>query len=137
MFVDFNDRVIDDGAHVMNGRGFGIGENLAHVRFDPGMLRPYIDDRGRRCVTINTGQMRRNDKTGNYEPVYRRALVQDLMERGIYSPVFNATSLRKGEWIELDKDGGAGRSYARLRAWADLAAAQHVRRLQRDGEAHP
>jgi hypothetical protein len=102
MFVDF----------VSNGRGHGVvGETLSNCQFDPGLLRPYIDAQGRRCVTVNNGR-------GGFE----KRLVGDVIASGVHSPVFNATSLRKDEWIELDRVVlKAARQ--RLRAWSDLAAA--------------
>jgi hypothetical protein len=90
---------------------------MAGCRFDPGLLRPYLDSQGRKCVTINTGQA---DNNGH--PVLRKELVSDLITRGISSPVFNATSLRKNEWIELD-NVVIKAARQRLRAWADLSAA--------------
>lgn len=113
MFTDF----------VLNGQAHGeVGEALSGVRFDPGMLRPYFDNRGERCVTVNTGRMHFNHKTGQHEPIYQKVPVADLMSQGIYSPVMNATSLRKEEWIQMDQVViRAARQ--RLRAWSDLAAA--------------
>lgn len=101
MFVDF----------IEGGQGFGpVGETLAGCRFDPGMLRPYKDSRGQRCVTVN-----------NNRGVREKRLVSDLVNQGISTPVFNATSLRKEEWIQIDQVViKAARQ--RLRAWADLAA---------------
>jgi hypothetical protein len=113
MFVDF----------VMNGRGQGpVGEVLDGIRYDPGMMQPYFNRRGQRAVTINTGKMVLNNKTGQYESERREVLVSNLMQQGIYSPVFNATSLRKEEWIQLDQVVLRA-ARLRLRAWADLAAA--------------
>jgi hypothetical protein len=111
MFQDF----------VLNGQGHGeVGQVMNEVRFDPGMLRPYIDQ-GQKCVTINTGRSRLNDN-GELEPIFEKVRVGDLMSAGIHSPVFNATSLRKEEWIRLDEVVlRAARS--RLRAWSDLASA--------------
>lgn len=118
MFTDF----------ILNGAGHGaVGEGLMQtghgaVRFDTGMLRPYVDERGRHCVDINTGRVTINQKTGRPEPVKEKWLISDLQRRGINSPVFNATTLRKDEWIEWDRVViRAARQ--RLRAWADLAAA--------------
>ena len=107
MFVDF----------VLDGQGHGeIGERLSTVHYDPGMLRPYIDSKGQRCATVNTGRM--SDKG----PIYEKVRIADLQSRGISSPVFNATSLRKEEWIQIDQVViRAARQ--RLRAWADLAQA--------------
>lgn len=102
MFLDF----------VSNGRGHGpIGEALAGCRFDPGLLRPYIDNRGQRCVSLDNGRGGRD-----------KHLVADLINNGITSPVFNATSLRKDEWIRLD-NVVLKAARQRLRAWADLSAA--------------
>lgn len=112
MFVDF----------IVNGRAVGeIAETMMGCRFDSGLLRPYVDNQGRRCVTINTGRQQL-DNRGNLVPVYEKRLVSDLMNAGVSSPVFNATSLRKEEWIMLDTVVlKAARQ--RLRAWSDLAQA--------------
>ncbi len=113
MFVDF----------VVNGRGQGpVGKVMDGIRYDPGMMQPYFNNHGQRAVTINTGRMVLNNKTNEYVPERKEVLLSDLMQRGIYSPVFNATSLRKEEWIQLDQVVlRAARQ--RLRAWADLSAA--------------
>lgn len=107
MFVDY----------VLNGQGHGeVGEQLAGCRYDPGLLRPYIGKNGRKYVTVNTG------RTEDGKPVYEARLVTDMMNMGIPVPVANATSLRKDEWIELDRVViKAARQ--RLRAWTDLEAA--------------
>ena len=48
MFTDF----------VLNSQGHGpVGEILNGVRYDPGLLRPYIRKDGVRCCTVNTGKM--------------------------------------------------------------------------------
>lgn len=113
MFVDY----------VVGNNGFGeVGERIAGCHFDPGLLRPYIGRDGKRYVTVNTGELKRDDKTGRLQPVYEARLVTDLINNGVPVPVGNATSLRKDEWIEMDRVVlRAARS--RLRAWADLAAA--------------
>lgn len=105
--------------YILNGSGHGpVGEAMAGCRFDPGLLRPYIDSRGQRCVTINTG---RTDPKG--KPIFEKRTVAEMVNNfGVSSPVFNATSLRKDEWILLDSVVlKAARQ--RLRAWSDLAAA--------------
>lgn len=113
MYVDF----------IQNGQGFGpVGEQVASCRFDPGLMRPYLDEAGRKCVTVNTGRKKLNPKTGRYEPDYRKELVGNLVNNGIMVPAANAMSLRKDEWIQLDSVVlKAARQ--RLRAWTDLAAA--------------
>lgn len=123
MFIDLHGRAIDDGASVMNGRGQGaVGEALGGINYDPGLMQPYFNRRGQRAVTINTGRMLYNNQKDVYTPERKEVLISNLMQQGIYSPVFNATSLRKEEWIQLDQVVlRAARQ--RLRAWADLAAA--------------
>lgn len=113
MFVDY----------ILNGSPHGnIANQLEGVRFDPGLLRPYIDNRGQRCVTINTGRMAFDSKLRANVPVHQKVLISDLMSRGIYSPVFNATSLRREDWVQMD-EAIVRAARARLRAWSDLRAA--------------
>lgn len=89
--------------------------NFNHLR------RPYLDDHDRPCVVVNTGRwtVERGEKRGIYEKKY----IHDLSRMGwALPPVTNATSLRKEEWLELDRVVLRAARY-RLRAWADLAAA--------------
>ena len=112
MFTDF----------VLNGVAHGdVSEQLAECRFDPGMLRPYFDSQGKRCVTINTGRRVYDNKAGVYIPEVKRVEIAELLSHGISSPVINATSLRKEEWINLDAQVVRA-ARERLRAWSDLAA---------------
>lgn len=112
-FVDF----------VLNSEGHGpTGRVVGDPRFDPGLHRPYIDDHGYRAVTINTGRRLFDNKARRYVPELRSFKLDDLAHRGIYSPVANATSMRKEDWIELDRTVMLA-ARQRLRAWADLAAA--------------
>lgn len=99
---------------ILNNVGNGIGSVLQDVRFDPGLLRPYINNSGVKCVTITVG---RNPNTGN--PVRKEVPIAKLQARGINSPVFNSTALRKNEWIEIDRAVLQAARY-RLQAWADL-----------------
>ena len=111
MFVDF----------VQNAKGHGIvGETLESCQFDAGLMRPYFNDQGIRCVTINTG--RQTIKDGKTVPIFESKPISELMAQGIQSPVFNATSLRKDEWLEVDRVVVKA-ARQRLRAWGDLAAA--------------
>lgn len=104
-------------SYVQNGQMHGpIGDMMGRVRYDPGMLRPYFDRRGERCVTVNAG--RNDDGT----PRYKQVRIADLQARGINSPVFNATTLRKEEWLQLDAVVLRAARF-RLRAWQDLASA--------------
>ena len=112
MFVDF----------VLNGEAHGeVGQSLANFRFDPGYLRPYIDSKGVRCVTINSGQTRLDEKN-RIIPVYKKVPLQTLMARGIHHPAWNATTLRRDEWIEMDRVVVQA-ARQRLRAYSDLEAA--------------
>lgn len=109
--------------YIKNGEAFGpVGEQLQGCRFDAGLLRPYLDERGRKCVTVNTGRSRYDREKHKFVPVYEKALVSEMIGNGIPIPVANATTLRKDEWIELDRVVLA-EARARLRAWTDLAAA--------------
>jgi len=106
---------------ILNNQSHGAAAQLLEgVRFDPGMLRPYLDKNNQPAVTINTG--RTTLVKGMQVPIREHRLIRDLAHNGIMSPVFNATSLRKEEWIELDRVVLRAARY-RLRAWADLAAA--------------
>jgi hypothetical protein len=111
MFVDF----------VLNGQGHGqVGQQLAGVRFEPGLLRPFIDSKGRHCVLISNGRYKEGPG-GVMVPETKKYLVSDLQARGIHSPVFNAMSLTKEAWQELDR-AVVRATRQRLRAWTDLAA---------------
>lgn len=106
----------------MNGRAQGpVGDILEGCRFDSGLLRPYWHN-GVPTVTINTGKMVLNHKTNKYEPQYAAVPIRQLQDRGVQSPVFNTTVLRKEEWLQLDQKITRAARF-RLRAWADLAAA--------------
>lgn len=106
---------------------FGMGpvqQGLRQSRLDPLMMRPFIDDNGERCVLYRTGRMLANNVKvgGPLVPQIKKARIRDMEARGIHHPVWNATSLRKEEWIELDRVVMLA-ARQRLRAWADLAAA--------------
>jgi hypothetical protein len=106
--------------YVVNGQGFGEpAEAIAGCHFDAGLMRPYFDERGRRCVTVNTGKFVKDAKSGLMVPQREKVRIKDL---DFSSPVLNATTLRKDEWIYMDT---AVRESARnrLKAWADIMAA--------------
>jgi hypothetical protein len=102
----------------------GIVDNMVsggQINFDPGMRRPYIDRDGHLAVTVNTGRWTTN--RGQRVPLREHRRVSDLIQNGMMLPIptTNATSLRKEEWIELDRVVLRAARY-RLIAWADLAA---------------
>jgi hypothetical protein len=105
--------------YVVNGQGFGPqAEAIAGCHFDQGLMRPYFDDAGRRCVSVNTGKFKKDAKSGLLVPVKEKVRIKDL---DFASPVLNATTLRKDEWIYMDTVvREAVRN--RLRAWADIMA---------------
>jgi hypothetical protein len=120
MFTDF----------ILNGEAHGgVAEHVlsslgggGRVAYDPGFDRPYFNRKGQRVVAINTGKMVLNNKSGEYEPQRAEVLIANLAAQGIFNPVFNATSLRKEEWLQLDQVV-LREARLRLRAWADLSAA--------------
>lgn len=122
MFPDFV--VANERGGFSHGSG-PVGEYLESVAFDPGMLRPFIDDDGQKCVTINTGKWVKDEKTGRKKPLKETVRIKDLRDNGIDTPVWNAMSLRKDDWIQID-DAVIPAARQRLRAWADLAAANRV-----------
>lgn len=119
---------------IQNGQGRGeFGSALAEIQFDPGLLRPYFDQNGRKVCTVKTGRtvpiqnadktfVKNEDGTTKFVPETEVVLINDLRESGIDSPVFNATTLSKDQWIRLDRRVIA-EARKRLRAWGDLRAA--------------
>lgn len=100
---------------ILNGEGHGsMGEYMARMRFDSGLMRPYFDSKGRPTVNILY--------QGERQPIF----VRDLPKMGINSPainmVVNATTLRKDEWIKIDQQVMEV-ARQRLRAWSDLERA--------------
>lgn len=112
---------------VINGQAHGdVAIALAdNMRYDAGMQRPYLAEdrtgRTRRFVDIQTGRKVRNTK-GNYVPEVKRVSVEQLQARGINNPTWNATSMRKEDWIQIDTMVVRS-ARKRLRAWTDLESA--------------
>ncbi len=88
---------------------------------DPGVYRPYYneDDGYRPTISRKTGRFVRNAKNKRVEEVEEVRIQDFVADTGLHLPVFNATSLRKEEWLELDKVVIMAARY-RLRAWEDL-----------------
>src|SRR3990167_63987 len=119
--------------YVLNGQGYGVAGAAFNVvnrltgRFDPGLLRPFIEtdpnspDRGRPCAEIQVGMVY-NRETGRQEPKRKKYRIDVLQAKGINSPVFNATTLLRDDWIEIDRAVERA-TRQRLTAWADLLAA--------------
>jgi len=116
MFVDVHIPI----PNVNSDAAPGLSSAVQRRDFDPGLRRPYYDAQDRPCVTVNTG--RTTIEKGKRVQVRERRLLRDLILEGIVPPVFNATSLRKEEWIELDREVLKATRY-RLRAVGDLQTA--------------
>ncbi|HYE70384.1 MAG TPA: major capsid protein [Aquabacterium sp.] len=112
--------------YVQNGRGFGeVGQLLQGVHFDPHLLRPYWH-KGQQMVTYNTGRRVANGGKDDGKWILREAPIADLRARhGWNIPVWNATSLRKEEWVELDKTVRQA-ARPRLKAWSDLSSRSSI-----------
>jgi hypothetical protein len=111
---------------ILNGTGHGpVAEMLGGCHFDPNLFRPYLDERNRPCVTINTGHQRWDKERKVNVPVYQKMTVQEAQRAGIpLPPVTNTTMLRKQEWIQLDAQINRAARY-RMKAWADLASSSN------------
>ena len=117
----WNDFIINRSGGWEGGPG-EVSAALGDCRFDVGLMRPFIDERGRKVCTVNTGRKKWDPKLQRDVPVYETLPIKTLDKWGVYSPVFNATTLRKDEWIMYDT-AVVKIARAKLRAWADLAAA--------------
>jgi len=108
--------------YVQNGRGFGeVGQMLQGVHYDPNLLRPYWH-KGKQMVTYNTGRRVANGGKDDGAWILKEAPIADLRARyGWNPPVWNATSLRKEDWIHLDTTVRQA-ARPRLKAWNDLAS---------------
>jgi uncharacterized linocin/CFP29 family protein len=131
MFIDMTlgragvGQMINDGAHVMVGnrgiQGFGIGSDMGLVKYDPGASRPYRNNRGKPVCTINVG-VKYDPKTKEFRPQFKEVRVEALQDMGYSSPTYNAVSMTKEAWLYLDRQIIKA-TRQRLRAWADLSAA--------------
>lgn len=116
MFVDF----------VINGEGRGpVGEALQNVRFDPRLLRPFVDERGVKCVMMATGKTKFHPKTKKPYLEERKITVNEAMGLGFRPEVYNALSMTRDSWIQIDR-AVLRATRKRLRAWTDLASSSRV-----------
>ncbi len=118
--------LLDNGLSVNGIQPFPVLNSLGGNMPDRNWIKlrqPYLDNRGRACVTINDlkGGFTRNDSTGGEKkPLLRGYLVNDLRNMGFQLPmVTNATTLRKEDWIQLDR-AVVKVARQRLRAAQDL-----------------
>lgn len=111
---------------LVNGQGGAVAQRMQGVRFDAGLMRPYLGDDGRTYCTINTGRSEYDPSTGKYNPVYAEVDVRNLRNDGFEIPTANAaTSLRKDDWIRFDR-ALIRVARQRLRAWGDISAANPI-----------
>lgn len=112
MYITQRGKVVRDGSVIIDNQMSGaLAEPLSAIRYEPGILRPYLDKRGRPVVTLN------NQGKPCVVPV------ADLHKLGINPPahILNAQTLPKLAWVELDKAiVKAVRN--RLKAWSDLSS---------------
>ena len=116
-----------DLSYILNGEAHGeVGEQLfstGHddLRFDPGLARPYRGDDGRVYCDVQTGRIVRNSQ-GKRTMEVKVIRASDLIAEGLLQPTVNATTMRKDDWIEMDR-AVQGAVRQRLRVWADFRAA--------------
>lgn len=118
MFVDY----------IFNGQASGpVGGQLEEMRFETGLLRPYIETQGTyrnmRVVELRARPVY-NNVTGKYEERKQKVPVHVLLNKGYPVPMnllTNAASMRKDAWIEMDRVVQR-EARLRLRAWGDLSA---------------
>lgn len=113
-----------------------VAELLQTTGGDPSLSRPYLnpDDGNRPYLSVPTGKWKRDDKGrpvtnahGQKVKEYVEVRIKDFRDAtDINLPVWNATSLRKEEWVELDREVVGAARYP-LKAWADLAASSTKR----------
>ncbi len=126
---------------IVNGQGRGeIAQGITggqftlehRVGFDPGILRPVIQNDGNRYCLIKTGRTVANKpgeagyvankKNGEQVPESRYIPLQTLINNGTIPFTFNTSALEHDTWQRIDR-AVIRASRNRLNAWNDLAAA--------------
>lgn len=113
----------------LGGRDFDRGDLLPAFNegTDANWLRahrPFLRERknGRTVPCINQATGRWTVEKGQRQPIVETVPIANLRDQGMFLPVWNATSLRKEDWIQIDRQVTMV-SRERLRAWADAEAA--------------
>ncbi|KKN70644.1 hypothetical protein LCGC14_0429170 [marine sediment metagenome] len=115
---------------IVNGEGHGsLAKGIAsgqltlesRVGFDPGILRPVIQNDGNKYCVIKTGRFITN-KAGEQEPESKHIPLRTLVNNGMVPFTFNASALPHHTWQRIDR-AVIKASRDRLNAWNDLAAA--------------
>lgn len=126
---------------ITNGIGRGdIAQDVANGRyslepqvgFDPGILRPVIQNDGQKYCKVKTGRTVKNKKgthsfttntaEGDQVPESRYIPLQTLINNGMIPFTFNASALPFLVWQKIDR-AIIKASRDRLNAWNDLSAA--------------
>lgn len=107
---------------ILNGRGHGeVGAALEEANFDLGLKRPYIDEKGRHCVTVNTGRTQFDKEQKRMVPIRKKMLVRNAVDQGLMMAANAQTSLRKDQWLLADRAVLLA-TRQRLQAWNDLVS---------------
>ena len=111
---------------MFNGEGSSgdVAEELAAYNYNVGLLRPYRDYHGNRCVDVFVGN-KYNPTKGKDVPTYEKMTLNSARFNGFEAPTLyltNATILSKDTWIQFDQ-AVVQAARPRLRVWSDLAAA--------------
>ncbi len=124
MFIDIKGQVFNDGALVSNGEvGGPFGGMVEGRRFDANLLRPYLapDGKGGMKPAVSLVVNYKEDEKGNPQPVRRQEWVRDLMDKGIFTPVWNAVSMTRDAWKNIDR-AVVRATRQRLKAWSDASS---------------
>lgn len=108
---------------ILDGKPSGdVAGEFSDSNYDPGLFRPFINNSGLACVTVNRGK--HYDATAGKDVVKHETMTLNAARQAGYSsPLLyanNATILRKDEWIMLDA-AVLRSARPRLRVWSDLA----------------
>ncbi len=133
---------------ILNNQAYGeVGQQLAHINYDSGFCRPYVDNRGNVLLTVNSGKYKIDDNTGDMFPIKMQIRAAEAITKGLMPLSLNQTTMRKDDWIRLDR-AIIKAARPRLRAWADARAANTLsipgmsnsifefERVSDSGEAH-
>lgn len=117
LFSNYAGGFVNEHGRLMTlNEGVGLSLN-AHTMPDRDWVRmrqPYLDSMGRARIALTDidfknghrtrGFTRNDSRGGEKKPLVRSYLVNDLRNLGyVLPPVVNATTLRKDEWIEMDR----------------------------------
>lgn len=90
------------------------------VRFDPGLMRPWVDGDGQTYLDICTGKIVTN-KEGKQVAEHKSVPLRTFVSNGLAPPVFNSSALPRLVWERIDR-AVIQASRDRLTAYADVAA---------------